>query len=264
LPQNLWVSRVIASKHKKERVYATLNGYRFDDFSTYIYKSDDYGKTWQNISSNMPTAPVNVIKEDPENSNVLYVGTDNGVYTTFNAGTTWHPFSKNIPNVAVHDLVIQPEAKHLIIGTHGRSLYKADISAIQATTADILDKDLHIFDMKAIKKSKNWGRSWSQWRTPNTPKLNIPFYSKTNGTLSVHIYKDKLLVNTFKTEAIKGFNTATYDLSFSKKGLKSYNKAQRKNKTKTKLKTAENGVTYLPKGSYTVKINAVSSAFEVE
>ena len=65
LPQNLWVSRVIASKHKKERVYATLNGYRFDDFTSYVYVSDDYGQTWKSISANLPISPVNVVKEDP-------------------------------------------------------------------------------------------------------------------------------------------------------------------------------------------------------
>ena len=68
LPQGLWVSRVIASQHKKERVYAALNGYRNDDFKAYVYMSDDYGKTWKDISSNLPnTAAVNVIKEDSEN-----------------------------------------------------------------------------------------------------------------------------------------------------------------------------------------------------
>lgn len=72
--------------HKKERVYVTLNGYRFDDFNTYIFKSEDYGKTWDNIKTNIPASPVNVIKEDPENEQVLYVGTDNGAYISFDMG----------------------------------------------------------------------------------------------------------------------------------------------------------------------------------
>ena len=71
---------MIASKHKKERVYVTLNGYRSDDFTVYIYVSNDYGKNWENISNNIPTSPVNVIREDSENPNLLYVGTDNGAY----------------------------------------------------------------------------------------------------------------------------------------------------------------------------------------
>ena len=89
LPKNLWVSRIIASKFKKERVYATLNGYRNDDFSAYVYMSDNYGETWKNISSNIPASAVNVIKEDSENAQILYVGTDNGLYVSFNNGASW-------------------------------------------------------------------------------------------------------------------------------------------------------------------------------
>ena len=80
LPENLWISRVVASKFKKERVYATLNGYRFDDFTPYVYVSDDYGQTWKSIRNNIPTSPVNVIKEDSVNENILYLGTDNGLF----------------------------------------------------------------------------------------------------------------------------------------------------------------------------------------
>ena len=86
LPQDLWVSRVEASSHKKERVYVTLNGYRFDDFGAYVYMSNDYGTKWKDISSNLPVSPINVIVEDPENEAVLYLGTDNGAYVSFNNG----------------------------------------------------------------------------------------------------------------------------------------------------------------------------------
>jgi len=129
--KDLWVSRVIASKHKKERVYVTLNGYRWDDFTPYVYMSDNYGMSWKDISSNLPIGAVNVIKEDSKNENVLYLGTDNGVYVSLNKGGTWYPFSEGLPNVAFHDLVIQPEANDLVLGTHGRSVYVANISILQ-------------------------------------------------------------------------------------------------------------------------------------
>ncbi len=83
LPQKLWVSRVIASQHKKQRVYVALSGYRNDDFKPYIYVSDNLGKTWKSIHKNLPNSPVNVIKEDPVDENILYLGTDNGVYISF-------------------------------------------------------------------------------------------------------------------------------------------------------------------------------------
>ena len=260
LPENLWVSRVIASKFKKERVYATLNGYRFDDFTTYIYVSDDYGQTWKNIGNNIPTSPVNVIREDSENENILYTGTDNGLYVSLNGGGSWEAFSKNLPNVAVHDLVIQPTAKHLIVGTHGRSLYKANVASLQKMNATILAKDTHVFAINNIRKSENWGRSWSQWRTANTPEVHIPFYSNAAKKRTITIYLGGVKVNSMEVTADKGFNEAIFDVSFSKKGLKRYQTALKD----SEVKEAKNGVFYLLKGKYTAKIGDSESMFEVK
>jgi len=188
-PKELWVSRVIASKHKKERVYVTLNGYRSDDFTVYIYVSNDYGKTWENISNNIPTSPVNVIREDSENPDLLYVGTDNGAYASFNQGKEWSPFQKGLPNVAIHDLVIQPTAKHLILGTHGRSLYKATIASLQLMTSEIIAKEAHIFPISTIKKNRTWGNSWGRWSTPFIPKISIPYYLNSSKKVTINIIK---------------------------------------------------------------------------
>ena len=260
LPQNLWVSRVIASAHKKERVYATLNGYRFDDFTTYIYMSNDFGQTWKNISSNMPASPVNVIKEDPKNENLLYVGTDNGLHVSFHQGNSWEAFANNLPNVAVHDLVIQPTAKDLIVGTHGRSLYKTNIASLQEMTEAVLAKSTHIFATNNIRKNRNWGRSWSQWRDAYTPEITIPFYVKSNQKVTVFIFNDDVKVNTLNIDATKGYNAVKFDVSFSKTGKRAFEK---KNK-KVTINKAKNGVYYLPKGKYTVKIGTAESEFEIK
>lgn len=257
-PKDLWVSRVVASEHKKERVYVTLNGYRWDDFNTYVYISDDYGKTWKSISNNIPKSPVNVIREDSENPNLLYLGTDNGLYASFNQGKEWFPFQKNLPNVAVHDLVIQPTAKHLIVGTHGRSLYKANIAPLQLMTEDLLDKDVHIFKVSNIKKRGNWGSSWNKWSKPYNPKVNINFYVKNTQKLTVDIYHDDTKVNSINVKADKGFNQILYNLAFSKRGLKDYQK--RKNQ---KINSAKNGIFYLPKGDYTIKIKNAKNKFSI-
>ena len=255
LPQNLWVSRVIASKHKKERVYVTLNGYRFDDFTSYVYMSDDFGKTWQNIGESIPTSPVNVVKEDPKKENILYLGTDNGLYVSFNNGTKWHPFNNGLPNVAVHDLVIQPTAKHLIVGTHGRSLYKADVTSLQ----DFESKEA-IFAIKNIRKRGSWGSSWSKWLQPNTPEVTIPFYSNSPGKTVVKIYAKDILVNSMEVTIDKGFNEVVYDVSFSKKGRKSYTKKHEN----AVIKKAKNEVYYLPKGTYKVVINNSEQTFKIK
>lgn len=260
LPQNLWVSRVIASSHKKERLYATLNGYRFDDFTPYVYMSNDYGQTWKNIGNSIPTSSVNVIKEDPENENLLYLGTDNGLYISFNQGASWEVFSKNLPNVAVHDLVIQPTAKHLIVGTHGRSLYKANIEPLQKMTSDILSKSTHIFSVSDIRKNRNWGRSWSQWRDTYEPEITIPFYANSSRKVTVDIYQKEILVNSFSMNADKGYNESDFNLTFSKKGLKDYKKAN----NKATINAAQNDVFYLPKGKYVVKIGDDKNEFEIK
>lgn len=260
LPQNLWVTRVIASKFKKERVYATLNGYRSDDFTPYVFVSENYGQTWTNIGSAIPTSSVNVIKEDPANENILYVGTDNGLYISFDRGNSWEAFANNLPNVAVHDLVIQPTAKHLIVGTHGRSLYKADVSALQNIDKSVMSAATHIFDVKSVRKSGSWGRSWSMWRDAFTPEITIPFYSNSDKKVTLDIYTNDIKVNTIVVDATKGYNEAIFDVSFSKKGKKAYEKANKK----STLKAAKNGVVYLPKGKYTVKSATSKSEFEIK
>ncbi|QOD59880.1 glycosyl hydrolase [Polaribacter haliotis] len=260
LPQNLWVSRVIASAHKKERVYATLNGYRFDDFATYVYVSNDYGQTWESISNNIPTSPVNVIKEDPENENLLYVGTDNGLYVSLNQGNSWEAFSKDLPNVAVHDLVIQPTAKHLIVATHGRSLYKANVANLQLMDGDVLGKSSNVFAINSIRKSNRWGSSWSQWRNAFLPEITIPFYANSSRKVTIDVYAGDVKVNSISTDANKGYNEAKFDVSFSKKGKRAFEKENKK----VKITKAQNDVFYLPKGKYTVKIGDAKSAFEIK
>lgn len=259
-PKDLWVSRVIASKFKKGRVYVTLNGYRWDDFTTYIYTSDDYGKTWKNISNNMPKSPVNVIKEDTENENLLFVGTDNALYVSFNKGSSWEAFQNNLPHVAVHDLVVQSEAKHLVVGTHGRSLYTANIAPLQLFTDEIKAKKIHVFAINNIYKRSFWGSSWNKWLKPNIPKITIPFYVNSSKKMTVTILSNAIEVNSFTVDADKGFNEAIFDVSFSKKGKKNYVKAHKD----VVIMKAKNNVYYLPKGKFTVKIGKATETFEIK
>src|SRR5690606_12632842 len=216
-PKELWVSRVIASLHKKERVYVTLNGYRWDDFKPYVYVSENYGATWKEISSNLPASPVNVIKEDPENENLLYLGTDNGAYVSFNRGESWEVFSKELPNVAVHDLVIQPEAKDLVLGTHGRSLYVADISLLQKLNENNKN-EVVISEMESVDFSPRWGSKWSTWNEVYEPKTTIQFYSPQSGKATITINsEDGKELQKLNVDAEKGVNVVDYNLSLSEK-----------------------------------------------
>ena len=129
-PKDLWVSRVVASQHQKDRVYVTLNGYRWDDFTPYVYKSDDGGRKLGSHREQPSLLPVNVIREDPKNENILYLGNDTGVYISFDQGKVWQPFVKRLNHSSSSRFVVQPQENHLLVGTHGRSIYKAEIGML--------------------------------------------------------------------------------------------------------------------------------------
>ena len=130
LAKERWISRVVASKYDESTVYLTQNGKRNDDFTPYIWKSTDYGKSWSSIAGNVPGGPVNVIREDPVHAGVLYVGTDMGVYVSLDDGETWNTIGQNLPTTFVHDLIIHPRDLIMIIATHGRGMYALDIEPI--------------------------------------------------------------------------------------------------------------------------------------
>ncbi|MFT7349152.1 MAG: hypothetical protein ACI8VZ_001459, partial [Candidatus Paceibacteria bacterium] len=258
-PAELWVSRIVASQHKKERVFATLNGYRWDNFTPYMYMSNDYGKTWKNIAGNIPASPVNAIIEDPENENLLFVATDNGVYVSFDQGTSWEAFSEGLPKVAVHDLRIQAKAKHLLVGTHGRSIYKTHIGHLQQMKAGDLNKSLVVFKVEDIKHSERWGNSWSSWSKPSTPGIDLTFYTAKPGSLTAKVLNDGgIEVSQAQIDAEKGFNVLSYDVAFSKAGKSAFLK-----KHKMELKEAGDGKTYLPKGKYTLEVSGNGSIEKV-
>jgi len=260
-PKDLWVSRVVASQHKKERVYATLNGYRWDDFNVYVYVSENYGETWKQISSNIPKSPVNVIREDPDNEDVLYLGTDNGAYVSFNKGDSWEAFSNGLSNVAVHDIVVQTEAKDLLIGTHGRSIYKTNIAALQKMNPAMNSKPITLFKTKSIRSSGRWGNSFSNWSKAFEPSTSLSFYANSSGNQTVKIISESgIELNSMVVKADKGFNYVDYDLTLTDSGKK----ALFKEDNSIIVKKAKNGKYYLLKGKYTIKMNNESVSFEVK
>ena len=261
LPQDLWVTRVIASKYKKERVYVTLNGYRNDMFKSYVYISEDFGATWKAITNGVASSPVNVIKEDLEDENILYLGTDNGAYVSLNKGENWNAFANNLPAVAVHDLVLQRANGDLLLGTHGRSIYKTNIEALQSYNANKSSQDITIFDLKPVAHSSRWGSAWSKWIEPNVPSFKISFYAKKNQAVKLEILsEEKRTLNAFNIKSDKGFNTFDYDVTLNKKGVKNLLKEN----TSIDIEPAKNGKSYLPKGNYFVRINGLEKAFEVK
>ena len=132
LPAGLWVSRVIASQYREGRVYITLNGYRSDHFLPYLYVSDDYGTSWKQLGRDLPFEPLNVVREDPKDDSILYVGSDGGLYASIDAGNSFMQWNKGLPkSIPIHDIAIQERDNEIILGTHGRSLYVSSLDSVQ-------------------------------------------------------------------------------------------------------------------------------------
>lgn len=127
---NKWVSRVVVSEHDTARVYATMTGYREDDFGSYAFRSDDHGNSWTSITAGLPAESINVIREDPSNADLLYVGTDRGVHTSLDGGRSWHSLRGDLPTTAVHDIAVHRKGD-LIIGTHGRGVFVLQVATVR-------------------------------------------------------------------------------------------------------------------------------------
>jgi photosystem II stability/assembly factor-like uncharacterized protein len=127
-----WVSRLVASQHVEDRVYVTMTGFRLDDFTAYAWVSEDQGESWTSIVSDLPDESINVIVEDPADADVLYVGTDLGVFVSLDRGASWEALSTTLPTTPVHDLDVHEREGELVAGTHGRSVWVLDLSAVRA------------------------------------------------------------------------------------------------------------------------------------
>jgi photosystem II stability/assembly factor-like uncharacterized protein len=130
LPYQKWVSRIVASAFDLGTVYMTQNGKRDDDFTPYVWKSTNYGKTWVDISKGIPLGPVNVIREDPRSKDILYVATDCGVYVTKDGAKTWETLGSGLPMAYVHDLAYHPRENMIVVGTHGRGVWAIDANSL--------------------------------------------------------------------------------------------------------------------------------------
>lgn len=149
LPRGTWCSRVEASHFDAGTAYAAFDGHRHDDYATYVFKTADFGKTWKSIKGNLPFGWVHVLREDLKNRNLLFVGTEFGVYASLDGGSSWFSLKNNLPTVAVHDIAIHPRTNDLIIGTHGRGIWILDdISFLQEMRPEVLSTAIHLFSVR--------------------------------------------------------------------------------------------------------------------
>ena len=203
-----WVSRVEPSRFVKGRCYATFDDHRRDDMSPYVFVTEDFGATWQSLASSLPEGSVYVICEDPENADLLFVGTEFAVHASLDRGRSWMQLETGMPTVAVHDLVIHPRDGDLIAATHGRSIWILDDLSPLRQWADRASQDAHLF---APRRATKWlqirlGRKQPNrlFRGKNPPRgAMLTFYSHA-ATDDVRLTIADVLGNTVRTLKPKG------------------------------------------------------------
>ena len=149
VPAETHVSRVEASHFDAGTCYVTFDGHRTDDHKPYVFVTRDYGANWTSIAGNLPEGNVNVIREDPKNPRLLYLGTEYAFHISLDGGREWKRFMNGLPTVRIDDILVHPRDNDLIVGTHGRSIYIIDdITPLQQLTEAVLAADAHAFDIR--------------------------------------------------------------------------------------------------------------------
>jgi len=156
VPKGTYVSRVVASREADGTAYVSFDGHRGNDFNVYAFMTTDFGETWKSISNGLSAkGTLHVIREHPRNAGLLFAGTENGAYVSFDRGAHWTPLkAANLPTVPVDDIAIHPRDNDLVLGTHGRSIWVLDdISPLERLDDKVLRSGLHLF---AIRRTIEW------------------------------------------------------------------------------------------------------------
>jgi photosystem II stability/assembly factor-like uncharacterized protein len=211
LPQK-WVSRVTLSRWDAGTIYVSFTGFREDDDRPYVFASRDTGRTWRSIAANLPLESVNVVKEDPDDRDVLFVGTDLGVYVSRDRGQRWESLSATLPSTAVMDLTVQRRARELVIGTYGRGAWILDLVPIRDSTTVSAARPLHLYPIRAAMAD------WFPWEAvPGERRgrsvARFAVATAAGGTAAVAVQDSAgHVVRRWHAAVTPGVNTLVWDL----------------------------------------------------
>ena len=154
VPENLWVTRIEASHFDDGTAYVTIDGHASGNMQPWVFKTTDYGESFRLISSNLPAnGPARVVREDPNNPNLLFVGTEFALYFSIDDGDSWRKLNNNMPTVAIHEILIHPRDNDLIVATHGRGIWILDdITPLQQLTPEVLASAAHLFEQRPFTR----------------------------------------------------------------------------------------------------------------
>ncbi len=220
LPANTWVAHVAAGRHAKGTAYAAFDGHRTGDMTTYLYRTEDFGESWTALADDGIEGHAHVIVEDPVSPDLLFAGTELGLYLSIDRGATWVRFTGELPRVPVRDLAIHPREHDLVIGTHGRGIYILDdITPLRHLTPEILESDFAILPTQPGElaiPSAAFGFAGDDEFVGRNPAsgASLVYYQKKRhlfGDLRVDVYSpDGQLLTSLPAGKRKGLNRVTW------------------------------------------------------
>jgi photosystem II stability/assembly factor-like uncharacterized protein len=220
LPGRRWVASIEASRFADGRAYVVFDGHRSDDDRPYVFVTEDFGKTWKSLIGNLPEwGTTRILREDIENADLLYLGTEFGAWCSLDRGKTWDRLNTNLPTVAVHDFAIHPTAGEIVAATHGRSLWILDVMALRQLTPDALQADARLYKPATAfhHPLEPWrGRTNRRFIGENPPKGVSLYYSlgkkASKASLQVRDVDGKVM-RELKAETRAGLHKVVWNLT---------------------------------------------------
>jgi photosystem II stability/assembly factor-like uncharacterized protein len=266
IPEYAWVSKIHASEHDAATAFVVVDQHRMDDFRPYIFMTQNYGKSWKNISYNLPSDDyVKVVRQDPHNPNLLFAGMEHGIFASWDMGNNWEKINIDLPNVSVRDLRVQARDRDLIVGTHGRGAYILDDIRPLEELVEAQGKAIHLFP---VREAMLWNMYWrienlgDRHYAAKNPEFGayINFHLNQDATRPIKIdIKDvngTLVTSIEHKEAKKGVNRLVWDLGHE--GAKSL-----KNKTQEGFSYGALRPKVAP-GIYTVELDYMGQSVQTE
>lgn len=199
LPPNTWVAHIEASTFNAQTAYAVFDGHTQNDRNTYVYKTTDGGQSWTSIATDEIEGYARSIQEDFVNPDLLYLGTEMGLYITLDGGKHWAKFTNNMPAVAVHHLTLHPRDHSLVMGTHGRGIIIIDdVTPLRRLTAEVAQKEVHFFEQPPtiIEESSGFGSTaaYGEFTGSNPSKAaKVVYYLKKRhifGSMTMEVFNE--------------------------------------------------------------------------
>ncbi len=222
VPAHRWVSRVELSHHDKLVAWVAFSGFRDDDFTPWVYRTRDGGKSFARVVAGLPEGPVNVVRESPRRKDTVFLGSDAGAFFSIDGGDHWQRLVSDLPFVSVLDLVVHPREAEVVIGTHGRGLFVVDVTPHEQLTTEVLKSEAYLFAPapSVLWRGGGGGFGWSgdrTWRAAN-PAPGAPLWlwmAKADAKPTLEIVDGKgKVVRTLEVAPGSGLQNVVWDLRF--------------------------------------------------